>query len=90
MKLTEPITAAHLINAAKLGNCEADAVLNKGQSTKHSPFRLGSKCCPLLKEMNIIFLLPLTALVVVTRLLIKTAEKCPNRSLTSSLQPPQR
>ncbi|KAM8879197.1 bifunctional UDP-N-acetylglucosamine 2-epimerase/N-acetylmannosamine kinase isoform 1-T2 [Spinachia spinachia] len=29
MKLTEPITAAHLINAARLGNCKADAVLNK-------------------------------------------------------------
>lgn len=34
MKLEEPITAAHLISAAKLGNSKADAVLNKGQSTK--------------------------------------------------------
>ncbi|XP_029001398.1 bifunctional UDP-N-acetylglucosamine 2-epimerase/N-acetylmannosamine kinase isoform X3 [Betta splendens] len=29
MKLSEPITAAHLINAAKLGNPKANAVLNK-------------------------------------------------------------
>uniref|UniRef100_A0A7N6BGK2 UDP-N-acetylglucosamine 2-epimerase domain-containing protein n=1 Tax=Anabas testudineus TaxID=64144 RepID=A0A7N6BGK2_ANATE len=29
MKVSEPITAAHLINAAKLGNSKADAVLNK-------------------------------------------------------------
>jgi len=33
MKLTEPITAAHLINAARLGNNKAEAVLNKGQSS---------------------------------------------------------
>uniref|UniRef100_A0A673AMP8 Glucosamine (UDP-N-acetyl)-2-epimerase/N-acetylmannosamine kinase n=1 Tax=Sphaeramia orbicularis TaxID=375764 RepID=A0A673AMP8_9TELE len=29
MKLSEPITAAHLINAARLGNSKAEAVLNK-------------------------------------------------------------
>lgn len=33
MKIAEPITAAHLINAAILGNSRADAVLKKGQST---------------------------------------------------------
>lgn len=33
MKLTEPVTAGHLINAARLGNSKADAVLNKGQHT---------------------------------------------------------
>uniref|UniRef100_A0A8C9XU16 Glucosamine (UDP-N-acetyl)-2-epimerase/N-acetylmannosamine kinase n=1 Tax=Sander lucioperca TaxID=283035 RepID=A0A8C9XU16_SANLU len=32
MKLTEPITAAHLINAARLGNSKADAVLNKAST----------------------------------------------------------
>lgn len=36
MKLSEPVTAAHLINAAKLGNSKADAVLNKGQRTKQA------------------------------------------------------
>lgn len=36
MKVSEPITAAHLINAAKLGNSKADAVLNKGQITKQT------------------------------------------------------
>lgn len=37
MKVSEPITAAHLINAAKLGNSKADAVLNRGQITsKHT------------------------------------------------------
>lgn len=34
MKLVEPITAAHLITAAKLGNTKAEAVLEKGQSSK--------------------------------------------------------
>lgn len=29
MKLSEPVTAGHLINAARLGNSKADAVLNK-------------------------------------------------------------
>lgn len=33
IKQAEPITAIHLINAARLGNNSADAVLNKGQST---------------------------------------------------------
>lgn len=33
MKLSEPITAAHLISAARLGNSQANAVLNKGPST---------------------------------------------------------
>lgn len=32
MKLAEPITAAHLISAAKLGNAKADAVLNKASA----------------------------------------------------------
>lgn len=32
MKLTEPITAAHLINAARLGNNKAEAVLNKAST----------------------------------------------------------
>ena len=36
MKLMEPITAAHLINAARLGNSKAEAVLNKGQSQKRA------------------------------------------------------
>lgn len=36
MKVSEPINAAHLINAAKLGNSKADAVLNKGQVTKQA------------------------------------------------------
>lgn len=31
MKLSEPITAAHLITAARLGNSKADAVLHKGK-----------------------------------------------------------
>lgn len=31
MKMSEPITAAHLINAARLGNSKAESVLNKGQ-----------------------------------------------------------
>lgn len=35
-KLMEPITAAHLINAAKLGNSKAEAVLNKGESQKRA------------------------------------------------------
>lgn len=30
LKLSEPITAAHLINAARMGNSKADAVLYKG------------------------------------------------------------
>lgn len=32
-KISEPITAAHLINAARLGNSKANVVLNKGQHT---------------------------------------------------------
>lgn len=36
IKFEEPITAAHLIDAARLGNSKADAVLNKGQSTKQA------------------------------------------------------
>lgn len=36
MKISEPVTAAHLINAARLGNSKADAVLSKGQSTKQA------------------------------------------------------
>uniref|UniRef100_A0A671UXU0 Glucosamine (UDP-N-acetyl)-2-epimerase/N-acetylmannosamine kinase n=1 Tax=Sparus aurata TaxID=8175 RepID=A0A671UXU0_SPAAU len=32
MKHSEPITAAHLINAARLGNSKADAVLNKAST----------------------------------------------------------
>uniref|UniRef100_A0A8C4GHU3 Glucosamine (UDP-N-acetyl)-2-epimerase/N-acetylmannosamine kinase n=1 Tax=Dicentrarchus labrax TaxID=13489 RepID=A0A8C4GHU3_DICLA len=32
MKLSEPITAGHLINAARLGNSKADAVLNKAST----------------------------------------------------------
>lgn len=36
MKLSEPVTAAHLISAAKLGNSKADAVLKKGQTTKQT------------------------------------------------------
>ncbi|XP_059192730.1 bifunctional UDP-N-acetylglucosamine 2-epimerase/N-acetylmannosamine kinase isoform X2 [Centropristis striata] len=32
MKLTEPITAAHLITAARLGNSKAEAVLNKAST----------------------------------------------------------
>ena len=31
LKLSEPITAAHLINAAKMGNSRADAIMHKGQ-----------------------------------------------------------
>lgn len=34
MKILEPITAAHLIAAARLGNSKAEAVLNTGQSSK--------------------------------------------------------
>lgn len=33
MKISEPITAAQLINAATLGNSKANIVLNKGQHT---------------------------------------------------------
>lgn len=33
VKLAEPITAAHLISAAKNGNSKANAVLDKGWST---------------------------------------------------------
>lgn len=33
MKISDPITAAHLINAARLGNSKANIVLNKGQHT---------------------------------------------------------
>ncbi|XP_034543808.1 bifunctional UDP-N-acetylglucosamine 2-epimerase/N-acetylmannosamine kinase-like [Notolabrus celidotus] len=32
MKMAEPITAAHLISAAKLGNPRAEAVLNKAST----------------------------------------------------------
>lgn len=49
IKLSEPISAAHLISAARMGNSKAEAVLNKGQSTKKAhtdthkkkPFYLG-------------------------------------------------
>lgn len=34
MKISEPITAGHLISAARLGNSKADAVLNKGERTE--------------------------------------------------------
>jgi len=34
-KLSEPITAAHLISASRMGNSKADAVLHKGQNTKN-------------------------------------------------------
>lgn len=34
MKISDPITAAHLINAARLGNSKANIVLNKGQHTR--------------------------------------------------------
>lgn len=33
MKISEPITAAHLINAERLGNTKASIFLNKGQHT---------------------------------------------------------
>lgn len=33
MKISDPITAAHLISAARLGNSKANIVLNKGQHT---------------------------------------------------------
>ncbi|KAG8014437.1 Bifunctional UDP-N-acetylglucosamine 2-epimerase/N-acetylmannosamine kinase [Nibea albiflora] len=32
MKLSEPVTAGHLINAARMGNSKADAVLNKAST----------------------------------------------------------
>lgn len=34
MKLSEPITAGHLISAARSGNSKAEAVLNKGERTE--------------------------------------------------------
>lgn len=34
LKLSEPITAAHLISAARSGNSKAEAVLNKGERTE--------------------------------------------------------
>lgn len=34
VKLSEPITAGHLISAARSGNSKAEAVLNKGERTE--------------------------------------------------------
>lgn len=60
MKLTEPITAAHLINAARLGNSKADAVLNKGESTKQKCIQ--NKITAKKPPVIVIFLPPLAVL----------------------------
>lgn len=47
MKISEPITAAHLINAARLGNSRANGVLSKGRNGR--PIARSSRC-QILKE----------------------------------------
>ena len=59
-KLSEPITAAHLISASRMGNSKADAVLHKGQNTKnHSCTHTNTWLCWRNKE-NVFIITALT------------------------------